>query len=209
MGVAATECPASDPGSPLRGNFSNVILRSRRSRRLEGWMHAQIRFHPSRRAQERALLRMTLEGWRRVGAGRDSQAPLRIAGRATNSLERLLQRAIRFGGIRLEGVGMRHGDDVVAAIDEMDLAGDAGREVGEEVEAGAAELVEGNAAAQRRMALLEAEHVARIGDAGARKGTDRPGRYRVDADAAGAEIDRQITYRSLERGLGDPHGIVV
>src|SRR5271154_1054970 len=43
-------------------------------------------------------------------------------------------------GVRLEGVRVRHRDDVVAGIDEMDFAGDAGREVGEKVEPGAAEV---------------------------------------------------------------------
>src|SRR5215468_11339456 len=61
-------------------------------------------------------------------------------------------------GVRTERVGMRHGDDIVAAIDKMNLAGDAGREVREQVESGAAQLVERHAAMQRRMALLEGEH---------------------------------------------------
>src|SRR5262245_1394834 len=67
-----------------------------------------------------------------------------------------------------QGVRMRHGDDVVAGIDKMNFAGHAGRKLGEEIEAGAAEIVEGDAAAQRRVALLEGEHHARIADAGAR-----------------------------------------
>src|SRR5262245_49963697 len=50
-------------------------------------------------------------------------------------------------GLVLERGGMRHGDDVVAGIDEVDLAGDAGREVGEEIERGAADLVQRHAAA--------------------------------------------------------------
>src|SRR5262245_49354459 len=58
-------------------------------------------------------------------------------------------------GLVFERGRMRHGDDIVAGIHEVDLAGDAGREVGEEIERGAPDLVERDAAAQRRMALLE------------------------------------------------------
>ena len=57
---------------------------------------------------------------------------------------------------------MRHGDDVVAGIDEVDVAGDAGRQIRKKVERSAADLVERDTAAQRRMALLEAEHRARV-----------------------------------------------
>ena len=59
---------------------------------------------------------------------------------------------------RPERVRMRHGDDVIAGIDEMNFAGDAGREVGKKIKSGAAEFVERYAAMQRRMPLLEREH---------------------------------------------------
>src|SRR6516162_5296630 len=98
---------------------------------------------------------------------------------------------------------MRHGDDIVAGIDKMNLAGDAGREIRKQVESGAAEVVECHAAMQRRMALLEGEHKTCIGDPGSRKGANRSRRDRVDADTARTEIDRQITYRSFERRLGN------
>src|SRR5260370_18750684 len=77
-------------------------------------------------------------------------------------------------GIGPERVGMGHGDDVVAAIDKMNLAGDAGREVREQVESGAAKLFECHAAMQRRMALLECEHETRIPDPGSRHRADGP-----------------------------------
>src|SRR5215470_2736891 len=99
---------------------------------------------------------------------------------------------------------MRHGDDIVAAIDKMNLAGDARREVRKQVESSTAEFIERHAAVQRRMALLECEHEARIRDAGARKRTDRSRRDCVDANAARAEIDRQIAHGSLGRRLWGP-----
>src|SRR5260370_13204473 len=108
-----------------------------------------------------------------------------------------------------ERVGMRHGDDIVAAIDKMNLAGDARREGREQVESGAAKLFERHAAMQRRMALLEGEHETRIGDAGSRQRADGPRRNRIDANAAGAEIDRHIPPPGLDRRLCGPHGIVV
>src|SRR5260370_5391393 len=111
------------------------------------------------------------------------------------------------GDIRPERVGMRHGDDIVAAIDKMNLAGDAGREVREQVESGAAKLVERHAAMQRRMALLEGEHETRIGDAGSRQRTDGSRRNRIDANAARAHIDRPIAHGSFEPRPCSPHGL--
>ena len=104
---------------------------------------------------------------------------------------------------------MRHGDDVVAGIDEVDVAGHAGREIGQQIERGTADLVERHAAAQRRMTLLEREHETRIADPGARERADRAGRDGVDADRRRPEIGRQITHRGLERGLRHPHDVVV
>ncbi len=91
----------------------------------------------------------------------------------------------------------------------MDFAGDTGGEVGEEIHPGAAELVERDPALQRRMLLLKREHEARIGNAGAGERPDRPRGDGVDADAIGAEIDREVAHRCFERGLGDAHGVVV
>src|SRR3954466_5931933 len=101
--------------------------------------------------------------------------------------------AVRIGGLVLEGVGMRHGNYVVAGIDEMDFARRSGGQIREQVERRAAKLIECDAAPKRRMPLLECEHRARIADAGARKGADRPGRNRIDANLVAAEIDREIT----------------
>ena len=86
---------------------------------------------------------------------------------------RLLARVLGGAGLGLgfgvvdrpERLGIGHGDDVVAGIHEVDVAGDAGRQVGEEIERGAADLFDRYRAAQRRVALLEIEHQPGVGDA--------------------------------------------
>src|SRR5438270_14005767 len=88
--------------------------------------------------------------------------------------------AVRIGGLVREGVRMRHGNYVVAGIDEMDFARGSGGQIREQVERRAAKLLQGDAAPKRRMPLLECEHRASIADAGARERADRPGRNRVD-----------------------------
>src|SRR5262245_11174962 len=85
-------------------------------------------------------------------------------------------------GFVLERGGMRHSDDVVAGIDEVDIAGDAGGEVREQIERGTPDLVQRHAPAQWRVALLEGEHLPRVADAGTGQRADRPSRYGVDAD---------------------------
>src|ERR1700745_1233846 len=103
-------------------------------------------------------------------------------------------RALLVGAQR---VGMRHGDDVVAAIDEMNFPGYAGREVGEQLKCGAAELVQADAAMERRMPLLKREHRPSVADAGASERADRAGRNGVDADALGPEIDGAVADPGL------------
>ena len=78
----------------------------------------------------------------------------------------------------------RHRDDVVAGIDEMDLAGDAAGQIRQQIKRGAAELVERDAAAAAANASAGTRTCARIADAGAGQRADRAGRNRVDADAA-------------------------
>src|SRR5262249_12471113 len=121
---------------------------------------------------------------------RFARAVPRSRGAAANL--KLLRRVLGDGalvrrGFVLERGGMRNGDAVVAGIDEVDVAGHAGREVREQIERGAADLVERHAPAQRRVALLEGEHLARVADAGAGERADRPSRYGVDADGGPAE----------------------
>src|ERR1700688_3888971 len=88
-----------------------------------------------------------------------------------NSLRRVVGRALIVGP---QGIGVRHGDDIVAGIDEMDLAGDAAREIREQIKSGAAEIVKAPPASERGVPLLEREHHARIADPGAGQRADRP-----------------------------------
>ena len=104
---------------------------------------------------------------------------------------------------------MLHADDVIAGIDVMDLAGDAARQVGEQIDGGVADLVDGHVAAQRRVVLVPLQDVAEVADAGRRQRLDRPGRDRVDADVLAAEIGGEIAHRGFERRLGDAHHVVV
>src|ERR1700730_18799012 len=90
----------------------------------------------------------------------------------------------------LERGRMRHGDDVVAGIDEVDVAGDAGGEVREQIERGTTDLVQRHAPAQGRVALLEGEHLPRVADAGTGQRADLPGRYGGDADGGRAGLSR-------------------
>src|ERR1043165_8121589 len=77
------------------------------------------------------------------------------------------------GGLVLESIRVRHRNDVVAGVDEMYFAGHAGGEVRQQIKPGAPKLLQGDAASERRMLLLEGEHRACIADAGAGKRADR------------------------------------
>src|SRR5690606_15427458 len=88
-----------------------------------------------------------------------------------------------------------HADDAVAAVDVVNLAADAAGEVGKQVERRAADLVDGDVAAERRVGLLPVQHVAQPGDAGGGKGLDGAGGDGVDADAVLAHVDREIAHR--------------
>src|ERR1700745_1696756 len=85
-------------------------------------------------------------------------------------------------GFVLERGRMRHGDDVVAGIDEVDVAGDAGGEVREKIERGTTVRVQRPAPTRVRGPLLKDEPLPRAADAGTGQRADRPGRYGVDAD---------------------------
>src|SRR6266568_7774714 len=107
------------------------------------------------------------------------------------------------------GVGMLHADDVVAGIDVMDLAGDPAREVGEEVDRGVANLLDGDAAPERRIVLVPLENVAEVADACRCERLDRPRGDGIDTDVLRAEISGEVAHRGFERGLGDAHHVVV
>src|ERR1051326_6155478 len=109
----------------------------------------------------------------------------------------------------LERGRLRHRHDVITGIDVMDLAGDAARQIAEQIQRGPADLVDRDGAPQRRMAVLEIEHQPRLGDAGAGERAHRPGRNGVDADAGRAEIRCEVAHRGLQRGFRDPHHVVV
>ena len=110
---------------------------------------------------------------------------------------------------RFQRIRLRHGDDVVATIDKMDFAGDAGRQVRAQIKPRAAEFFQSHAAAERRIFLLEGEHIARIANAGAGQSADRAGRDRVDADLLVTEIDGEIAHRRFERRLRQTHDVVI
>src|SRR4029077_12242490 len=95
---------------------------------------------------------------------------------------------------RLERVGLRHGDDVVSRINEVNLAGDAARKVGQEVKPSTTQFLEGHAAAERRISLLEREHVTRVGNTGAGERADRASRDRVDADLLRPKVDCKVPH---------------
>src|SRR3546814_14517069 len=67
-----------------------------------------------------------------------------------------------------------HADDVVAGVDVMDLAGDARGQVGHQVQPGAADILEGDVAAQRRVVLVPLQDVAEVADAGGGQRLHRP-----------------------------------
>ena len=80
-------------------------------------------------------------------------------------------------------IGAHHADDVIAAIDVMHLAGDALGQIAQQIEPGAADLLDRDVALQGRVQLVPAQDVAEIADARGGQRLDRPGGDRVDADA--------------------------
>src|SRR5690606_7281569 len=102
-----------------------------------------------------------------------------------------------------------HAHNVEARVDIVDFAGDAGRKVGQEVEAGTADIVDIDVAAHGGVRLLVVQHVAKARDAGGGQRLDGAGGDGVDPDAGLAEIHREIAHGSLERGLGNAHDVVV
>src|SRR3984957_19398575 len=58
-----------------------------------------------------------------------------------------------------------HADDVIAAIDVVHLAGDRGRQIAQQIERGAAHVLDRDVALQRRIELVPLEDVMEIADA--------------------------------------------
>src|SRR5262245_28675508 len=82
----------------------------------------------------------------------------------------------------LERIGLRHGNDVISGVDKVNLSGDACREIRQEIKPGASQFLQRDATAERRMSLLECEHISRVRNAGAGKRADRPSRDCIDPD---------------------------
>src|SRR5215813_3648556 len=62
------------------------------------------------------------------------------------------------------GVDGFHADDVITAIDVVNLAADPGRQVAQQIDSGAANLVDRNVAFERRIVLVPLEDVVEIAD---------------------------------------------
>src|SRR6185437_12230078 len=88
----------------------------------------------------------------------------------------------------------RYADDVVAGVDEVHLAGDAARQVAEQIGGGAADLVERDVELERRLRLVPLEHGPGVADGRAGQRAHRAGGNRVHADAVAAEIGSQIAH---------------
>src|SRR5215472_5497315 len=95
-----------------------------------------------------------------------------------------------------------HADHVIAAIDVMHLAGDAGAKIAQQIEPRAAHFVDGDVALQRRIVAIPFEDIGKVADAGGGEGADGARRNRVDAYVLAAQIDGEITHARFERRLG-------
>src|ERR1700733_12862991 len=97
-----------------------------------------------------------------------------------NSVPKLLPAmATRSHGRDVGRVDPLHADDMVAAIDMMDLAGDARRQIAQQIKPGAADILDRRVALQRRVELVPFEDVAEIADPRGSQRLDRPRRDRV------------------------------
>ncbi len=107
-------------------------------------------------------------------------------------------------------VGMLHADDVVAGIDMMHFAGDAARQVGEQIHRRVAHLLDRHGAPQRRVVFVPLR-----GCSGSRRCRTAasvligPAEMALTRMFLLAEIGGEIAHRRLERGLGDAHDVVV
>jgi len=98
---------------------------------------------------------------------------------------------------------------VIAGVDVVDLARDAARQVGQEIEPRRPHLLDRDGAAQGRVVLVPLEDVAEVGNPRGGERLDRPGGDGVDADAALAEVGGEIAHARLQRRLGHAHHVVV
>src|SRR6266571_397790 len=87
-----------------------------------------------------------------------------------NSVPRVLPAMIaRLDHRNIGGVGAFHADDVIPAIDVMHFAGNPGRQIAQQINPGAADILDRDIALQRRIELVPFEDVAEIADPGGRQ----------------------------------------
>src|ERR1700674_588384 len=87
----------------------------------------------------------------------------------------------------IRGVGAFHADDVIPAIDVVPLTGHPGRQIAQQVNPGAADILDRDVALQRRIELVPFEDVVEIADPRGRQRPDRSGRDRIDPDVVATE----------------------
>src|SRR5512139_992627 len=91
----------------------------------------------------------------------------------------------------------------------VDFASHAGSEVAQQVEAGAADILDRDVAAKRRIIFVPLHDVAEVPDAAGGQGLDRTGADAVYPYSFRTKVRSQIFDRSLQRGLCNAHHVVV
>src|SRR5262245_8810915 len=104
---------------------------------------------------------------------------------------------------------MLHPDDVISGIDVVNLAGDATRQIAEEIHGGIADFFDRHAAAQRRIVLVPFQDVTEVADPRRCQRLDRSRRNGVDANVLVTQVGGEIAHGRLERSLGDSHHVVM
>src|SRR5690606_20161172 len=144
-----------------------------------------------------------------LAPGREPEQPAEAVASHISSPPLLLFEVRQQCGRILRAVRIHHSDDVIAAVDVKDFAGNAAPELAEQVECGAADLLDRDVALQGSIELVPAQNVAEVADTGSGQRAHRPSRDRIDADAVGPEVGGEIAHARLERRLGDAHDIIV
>src|SRR5262249_4364002 len=104
---------------------------------------------------------------------------------------------------------MLHAENMMAGIPKVKLARARTRGGGEEISSGIADFVAPDIAAERRIVLAPPQDIAEVADPGRRQRLDRAGRDGIHPDRLPTEVGRKVAHRRLQRGLGDPHYVVV
>src|SRR5260370_37418594 len=90
-----------------------------------------------------------------------------------------------------------HADDVIAGIDVMHFAGDATRQVREQIQRAVANLLDGDGAAHRRVVFVPLQNIAEVAVAGRGERLHRARRDRTDPGVLLAEIAGVLAYALL------------